>query len=173
MSTPKKAIFLIDGSHYDRLRSVLETPFDLRKLGEIACKDAPIDSAIYFRDVRDDKEEERQHSLFGWLKHNGFVVKGRAHHRDEPRERYGTNLVEMAIDGLLAADPGDHVIVMAADAKLAPLFSAFRDYGIASTLISTLSAPVTIAPSPLLLDRTDRFIDVAGILPRIALENAA
>ncbi|MBB3811506.1 hypothetical protein [Pseudochelatococcus contaminans] len=72
MSPQKQTFFLIDGSHYDRLRSVFETPFDLRKLADLASDGLAVDQAIYYRDVRDDNEAERQHSLFGWLRHNGF-----------------------------------------------------------------------------------------------------
>ena len=116
MSRQQQTIFLIDGSHYDRLRSVFETPFDLRKLAEIANNGAAIDQTIYYRDIRDDKEEERQRSLFGWLKYNGFSVKVRPC-PDEPRERYGTNLVQIAVDALLLAEPGDHVMILAGDTK--------------------------------------------------------
>lgn len=96
MSPQKQTFFLIDGSHYDRLRSVFETPFDLRKLADLASGGVAMDQAIYYRDVRDDNEAERQRSLFGWLKHNGFFLKGRTHGPGEPRERYGTNLVQIA-----------------------------------------------------------------------------
>lgn len=125
MSPQKQTFFLIDGSHYDRLRSVFESPFDLRKLADIANGSVPVDQAIYYRDLRDDAEAERQRPLFGWLKHNGFSVKGRTHGPGEPRERYGTNLVQIAVDALLLAEPGDHVMVFAGDAKLEPLMEQF------------------------------------------------
>jgi uncharacterized LabA/DUF88 family protein len=165
----QQTIFLIDGSHYDRLRSVLESPFDLGALAHIAGNGAPLDHAIYYRDVRDEQEEARQRSLFGWLKHNGFTVKGRRHSSDEPRERYGTNLVELAVDALLFTEPGDHVLILAADAKLAPLFSALRDYDIDVTLISTEDAPNTIAPARYLIENADRFLELKSIIEGIAL----
>ncbi|WP_426130836.1 NYN domain-containing protein [Pararhizobium sp. PWRC1-1] len=170
MSTKIQTILLIDGSHYDRLKSVFETPFDLRRLADFVTGGTPPDHAIYYRDVRDANEDERQRSLFGWLRHNGFTVKGRTHDRNEPRERYGTNLVEIAVDGLLLAEPGDHVVLVGGDAKLAPLLSALKEYDIRTTLVSTLGATATIAPSSLLLDLADTFIDIADILPTIALE---
>lgn len=170
MSPQKQTFFLIDGSHYDRLRSVFETPFDLGKLAELASGGVSVDQAIYYRDVRDDNEAERQRPLFGWLRHNGFSVKGRIHGLGEPRERYGTNLVQIAVDALLLAQPGDHVMALAGDAKLEPLFAALRDDEVAVTLISTLDAPATIAPAPILIEASDRFIDLAAIIEQLAVD---
>ncbi|MGH6761604.1 MAG: NYN domain-containing protein [Phyllobacterium sp.] len=169
MSRQQQTIFLIDGSHYDRLRSVFETPFDLNKLAEIANDSAAIDRTIYYRDIRDDKEEERQRPLFGWLKYNGFSVKGRTHSPDEPRERYGTNLVQLAVDALLLAESGDHVIILAGDTKLEPLLAAMRDDNIKVTLISTLDAPDTIAPAPILTEASNTFVDLATIIEQLAV----
>lgn len=169
MSPQKQTFFLIDGSHYDRLRSVFETPFDLRKLAELASDGLAVDQAFYYRDVRDDNEAERQRSLFGWLRHNGFSVRGRIHSPGEPRERYGTNLVQIAVDALLLAQPGDHVVVLASDAKLEPLFVALRDDDIKVTLISTLDAPDTITPAPILIEASDSFIDLVTIIEQLAV----
>lgn len=173
MSPQKQIFFLIDGSHYDRLRSVFETPFDLRKLADLASDGLAVDQAVYYRDVRDDNEAERQRSLFGWLRHNGFSVRGRTHSPGEPRERYGTNLVQIAVDALLLAQPGDHVVVLASDAKLEPLFVALRDDDIKVTLISTLDAPDTIAPAPILIEASDSFIDLVTIIEQLAVVKPA
>ena len=62
MSRQRQTMFLIDGSHYDRLRSVFETPFDLRKLAHTANEGSPVDQAIYYRDLRDDSEAARRRS---------------------------------------------------------------------------------------------------------------
>lgn len=169
MPGSRKTFFLIDGSHYDRLRSVLATSLNLRKIAIIASKGVAIDNAVYFRDLRDNQEAERQRPLLGWLKHNGFDIKSTTHSQREQRERYGTNLVEMAVYGLLAADCGDHVIVMAGDSKLAPLFIAYRLRGIDVTLISTLSAPAKIAPASNLLENANDFLDLAEVLSEIAI----
>jgi hypothetical protein len=48
----------------------------------------------------------------------------------EPREWCGTNLVQIAVDSPLLAEPADHVIVVAADAKLVPMFEKQRDDGV-------------------------------------------
>ena len=173
MSPQKQTFFLIDGSHYDRLRSVFEPPFDLRKLADLANGGVPVDQAVYYRDVRDDNEAERQRSLFGWLRHNGFSVKGRTHGPVEPRERYGTNLVQITVDALLLAQPGDHVMVLGSDAKLEPLFVALRDDDIRVTLISTRDAPGTIAPAPILIKASDSFVDLAMLMEQLAVGKTA
>ncbi|MBB3811526.1 NYN domain-containing protein [Pseudochelatococcus contaminans] len=100
-------------------------------------------------------------------------MKGRTHGSGEPRERYGTNLVQIAVDALLLAQPGDHVMVLAGDAKLEPLFVALRDDDIEVTLISTLDAPSTIAPAPILIEAADRFIDLATIIEQLAVAKPA
>jgi uncharacterized LabA/DUF88 family protein len=172
MSQQSKTLFLIDGSHYDRLRSVLETPFDLGKLATLVNNSTPADQMVYYRDLRDGNEAERQRSLLGWLGHNGFVVKGRTHGAAEPRERYGTNLVEIAVDALLMAEPGDHVMILASDAKLEPLLGALRDYDIKTTLISTLDAPNTIAPASILIEAAGTFVDLRSIIAQLSLDKA-
>lgn len=169
MSRQTKTLFLIDGSHYDRLRSVLETPFDLGKLATLVNNGTPADQMVYYRDLRDGNEAERQRSLLGWLERNGFIVKGRTHGAGEPRERYGTNLVEIAVDSLLMAEPGDHVLILASDAKLEPLLGALRDDDIKTTLISTLDAPNTIAPASSLIEAADTFIDLRSIIAQLSL----
>jgi uncharacterized LabA/DUF88 family protein len=170
MSRRMKTLFLVDGSHYDRLRSVLETPFDLGKLAILANDGASADHALYYRDLRDDNEAERQKPLLGWLRHNGFTVKGRTHTHSERRERYGTNLVEMVVDALRMTEPGDQVNLLASDAKLEPLLAALRQNDIRLTLISTLDAPGTIAPAPILIEAADTFIDLRTILGHLRLD---
>jgi uncharacterized LabA/DUF88 family protein len=167
-----KTLFLVDGSHYDRLRSVLETPFDLRRLAALANAGASVDQAIYYRDLRDENEVERQRSLLGWLGRNGFVVKGRIHGPGEPRERYATNLVQIAVDALLYAKTGDHVMVLAGGSKLEPLFAALRAQDVKVTLISTLDAPDKIVPAPALIEASHTFIDLRVMIGKLALEKA-
>lgn len=41
-----------------------------------------------------------------------------------PRERYGTNLVALAVDAMALARVGDTVAIMASDIKLAPVKGA-------------------------------------------------
>lgn len=170
MSHPK-SLFLVDGSHYDRLRSVFGVPFDLHKLACAANEGRFVDLAVYYRDVRDPTEAERQHPLFGWLQHNGFKVKGRTHGPDEPRERYGTNLVQMAVDALALTKPGEHVILVAGDVKLEPVLGMLRHNGIRTSLISTLDASDTIAPPALLTNAADTFVDLSGLIQHLALDN--
>jgi uncharacterized LabA/DUF88 family protein len=169
MLKKNQVLLFVDGSHYDRLRSVFEAPLDLRKLAFLAADGKSIDKAVYYRDRRDAKEEERLQGLFGWLRHNGFIVKSRRHGEGEPRERYGTNLLDMAVDALQFAHPGDSVMLIAGDGKLVPLCLALTERGVHVTLLSTLDAPVTIAPPQILLDVVDSFVEVADLLDAIAV----
>ena len=165
-----KTFFLVDGSHYDRLRSVFDARLDLPKLGLIAADGASVDRSIYFRDERDLAESSRLNGLFEWLRRHGFEVRGRAHEQGEPRERYGTNLVEIAVDALSAAGSGDRVLLLASDGKLEAMCRALKARGATVTLISTLEAPATIAPPRILLDAVDGFLDVAQILDRVVTQ---
>lgn len=157
--------FLIDGSHYDRLRSVFSTTFDLSAIGLMAFEGEPPARAIYYRDVRDSAEEDRQRPLFGWLGHNGFDVKGRRFDASArgPRERYGTNLVALAVDAMALARNGDTVAIMASDIKLAPLFKALQASGVKVVLLSTRDASVAIAAPSDLIDTADGFLDLAEV----------
>ncbi|MCA1869769.1 NYN domain-containing protein, partial [Agrobacterium genomosp. 3] len=68
------------------------------------------------------------------------------------------------------AEPGDHVMVLAGDGKLEPMFAGLRDYDIKVTLVSTMDASTTIAPPSMLIEAADTFIDVKTIIGRLALE---
>lgn len=161
-------LVFIDGSHYDRLRTALETPIDLRKLVDVAVNGRTIDQALFYRDRRDEAEAQRLKKLFDWLERNGFVVKSRRHERDEARERYGSNLIDLAIDALELSQEGDQVFIVAADKKLLPLCFALKGHGVAVTLVSTMEAPATIAPPDVLLDAVDEFVDIADVLDEVA-----
>ncbi|MDZ7875035.1 MAG: NYN domain-containing protein [Rhizobium sp.] len=172
MSRPQQTYFLVDGSHYDRLRSVFETPLNLMKLAQIVAEGSSISQLNYYRDARDGNEAERLRSLFGWLEHNGFAIKGRSHEPGDPRERYGTNLVQIAVDAILLAEPGDHLLLVAGDAKLLPMLEALRDYEIKVTLISTRNAPDTIAPPEFLIKAASEFVDLATLIEVLAVEKS-
>lgn len=161
--------FFVDGSHYDRLRGVFEGSFDLQKLAVIANNGQTVDEAVYYRDLRNRDEAVRQQGLLKWLRHHGFNVKGREHADSEPRERYGTNLIELAVDVQSFMCKGDHCIILASDAKLIPLFSALRAKGTKVSLVSTLKAPDTIAPLPVLIKETDIFFDLASIIESLMI----
>lgn len=161
--------FLIDGSHYDRLRSVFSTTFDLSALGLLAFEGKPPTRSIYYRDLRDSSEEDRQRPLFGWLGHNGFDLKGRRFDTSArgPRERYGTNLVALAVDAMALARIGDTVAIMASDIKLTPLIKALRASGVKVVLLSTREASAAIAAPSDLIDIADGFLDLAEVGERM------
>lgn len=171
-ATVPQRLFLVDGSHYDRLRSVLATPLDLIAMSSVALDGGAPSQSIYYRDVRDAQEDDRHRSFFAWLSRSGFEVKGRRYdpRTKSPRERYGTNLVNIAVDGLTLARPGDTIAIVAADIKLAPLLHALRDVGITCVLVSTCNAPQTIAPSEELVSLATRFIDLEGFRDEVALD---
>ncbi|WP_245451375.1 NYN domain-containing protein [Georhizobium profundi] len=165
-----QGIFLVDGGHYDRLKSTFATPLDLTLLRNKVLPDHPSARSIYFRDIRDASEEDRQRGLFGWLRHNRYEIKGRHFNQDAdmPRERYGTNLVELAVEALSISQPGDTVALVASDHKLEPLLRRLLASGIECILVSTLNAPKTIAPSLSLVDAASRFVDIAEFEMNIA-----
>lgn len=166
---PTRKFFLIDGSHYDRLRSVFGAPFDLNAIATLAFEGERPTRAFYYRDVRDAAEEQRQSSLFGWLSHNGFDVKGRRYDPSSStrRERYGTNLVALTVDAMALACDGDAIAIMASDIKLVPLLTELRGSGVTIVLVSTKTAKNTIAAPDELIDLADRFVDLAEIEDRL------
>lgn len=162
MSIPLKRILLIDGAHCDRLRKVLGTSIDFTALVTLLAKEGPITLAHYHRDLRDAEEADRQQRLLDWLSHHGFDVFGDDYSETEdlPKERYGTNLIGLAIDALDMAAPGDEVLLVAGDVKLVPLVEQLIDRGVAVTLVSTLHGPTSISPHDLLVSECSRLIDL-------------
>lgn len=157
-----RTVVLIDGSHVDRLRSKLGCPLDIGKLADFFGSDEVPAAVIYYRDARDMDEYTRLKRFFDWLERHGFEVRG-SHDFSEPwyqRERYGSNLVQLAIDAVEAAHHGYDIVIIAGDAKLIPLFKRLEEMKASLTLISSLSVPPSIAPSPPLIEMATEFIDL-------------
>lgn len=157
-----RTLVLIDGSHVNRLRSKLGRSIEIEKLAEFfGSKEEPA-TIIYYRDARDMAEYTRLRRFFDWLERHGFEVRG-AQNFPEPwyqRERYGSNLVQLAIDAIEAAHQGDALAVVAGDAKLIPLFQRLDEMEVPLTLISSRSVPASIAPLPPLVELAEAFIDL-------------
>lgn len=171
MDTSWRCALLVDGSHCDRLKAALECRIDLKKLRTLAASQQELVYSGYYRDLRDADEAARQGPLLTWLAHHGFAVKGRSAEDfvGMPRERYGTNLVEMAVDALRISHVVEHVALVAADAKLVPLVLAMRNGGQKVTILSTSRAPASIAVAPQLTNVADRFIDLADHVEELSM----
>lgn len=166
-----RGALLIDGSHCDRLKTALECRIDLKKLRTLAASQQELVYSGYYRDLRDADEAARQGSLLTWLTHHGFAVKGRSIEDfvGLPRERYATNLVEMAVDALRISHVVEHLALVAADAKLVPLVLAIRNSGRKVTVLSTSRGPASIAVAPQLRNVADRFIDLADHIAELSM----
>lgn len=158
----RPSLVLIDGSHVDRLRSKLGCSLDIEKLAEFFGNGDVPATIIYYRDARDMDEYMRLRRFFDWLERHGFEMRG-SQDFSEPwyqRERYGSNLVELATDAIEAAHRGEALVIIAGDAKLIPLFKRLEAMKVPLTLISSLSVPLSIAPAPPLVELADEFIDL-------------
>ncbi|QDA36300.1 NYN domain-containing protein [Paracoccus liaowanqingii] len=159
-----RTMLLIDGSHVDRLKTKLGRLIDFQKLISHFSADGVSVSAHYYRDSRDSAEQARMTRFFDWLERHAITRHG-VDDFNEPwyvRERYGTNLVALASDAIIAADEADRIVVLAGDAKLVPLLERLAKMDVTVTLISSLSVPQSIAPPPPLVELADEFIDLAN-----------
>lgn len=159
-----RTLVLIDGSHVDRLRSKLGRPLDIEKLGHFFGSAEENASIIYYRDERDVDESNRLQSFFDWLERHSFEVRGSRDFTESwyQRERYGSNLVQLAVDAIDAAYRGDALVIVAGDAKLIPLFKRLEKMNVPLTLISSLSVPASIAPPPPLVELAEDFINLTN-----------
>lgn len=158
----ERTVLLIDGSHVDRLRSKLGKTLDLEKLRGFFGTDGEPAAAIYYRDARDIDEHHRLQRFFDWLERHGIETRG-SQSFSEPwyqRERYGSNLIQLAVDALDAARDGMALAIVAGDAKLIPLFDRLEEMDVPVTLISSLAVPASIAPPPPLVELAEDFIDL-------------
>lgn len=158
----ERTVLLIDGSHVDRLRSKLGRSLDLEKLRAFFGTDGEPAGAIYYRDARDIDEHHRLQRFFDWLERHGIEMRG-SQHFAEPwyqRERYGSNLIQLAVDAMDAAHDGAALVIVAGDAKLIPLFERLEAMDTPLTLVSSLAVPPSIAPPPPLLALAEEFIDL-------------
>jgi uncharacterized LabA/DUF88 family protein len=162
MKAQGKRILLIDGAHCDRLRKALEIVIDFAALRALLAQSGSISSARYHRDLRDPEEAQRQQGFLEWLSRHDFVVLGDDNSEidDLPRERYGTNLVGLAVDAMEIARPGDEVLLIGGDIKLTPLVAALIGRGVKLSLVSTLHAPPSIAPHEHLVTQCSGFVDL-------------
>lgn len=153
-----RTVLLIDGSHVDRLRTKLGRSLDLEKL-----KASFGTKAIYYRDARDIDEHHRLERFFEWLERHGIETRGSQDFAQPwyQRERYGSNLIQLAVDAMEAAHDGASLVIVAGDAKLIPLFTRLEEMDVPVTLISSLAVPASIAPPPPLVDLAEEFIDLS------------
>lgn len=170
MSPSIKRILLVDGAHCDRLRKILGTSIDFAALLALLEQDAPIALSHYHRDLRDVEEGQRQQRFLEWLSLHGFAVIGADYSSTHnlPRDRYGTNLVGLAVDALALSQAGDELLLLAGDVKLVPLVAALTKRGVAVTLVSTLEGPASISPHDLLVSECSRFIELNDYRDAIA-----
>ncbi|WP_135451211.1 NYN domain-containing protein [Tabrizicola caldifontis] len=157
-----RTILLIDGSHVDRLRSKLGRPLDLVKLRDFFGTESTPAQAFYYRDARDIDEHHRLQRFFDWLERHGIEMRGSKDFAEPwyQRERYGSNLIQLAIDAVDAAHDGAALVIVAGDAKLIPLFKRLEDMDVPVTLVSSRAVPASIAPPPPLIDLAEDFIDI-------------
>lgn len=119
-------------------------------------------TAIYYRDARDMDEYHRLQRFFDSLGRHGIETRG-SQDFAQPwyrRERYSSNLIQLAVDALEAAHDGASLVIVAGDAKLIPRFTRLEEMDVPVTLISSLSVPASIAPPPPLVDLAEEFIDL-------------
>jgi len=162
MPASSKRILVIDGAHCDRLRKVLDTAIDFAALLALLSQSGTIAIAHYHRDLRDMEEAHRQSRFLEWLSRHGFEVVGDDYSGAEnlPKDRYGTNLVGLAIDAIRLANPGDEVLLVAGDVKLVPLVAELVERGATVTLVSTLHGPPSISPHELLVAECSGLIEL-------------
>ncbi|MFG1313154.1 NYN domain-containing protein [Xanthobacter autotrophicus] len=163
MESSTRGALLSYGSHCDLLKIALECRIYLEELRLFAARGQELVYSCNYRDLRDPDEAARQGPLLTWLSRHGFDVKGRVVEDFPrlPRERYGTNLVEMAVDALGISRAAEHIALVAADAKLVPLVLALRSGGQKVTVLSTSRGPTSIVVAPQLANVADRFVDLA------------
>ncbi|WP_167852788.1 NYN domain-containing protein [Pseudotabrizicola sediminis] len=119
-------------------------------------------TAIYYRDARDLDEHHRLQRFFEWLERHGIETRGSQDFARPwyQRERYGSNLIQLAVDAMEAAHDGASLVIVAGDAKLIPLLTRLEKMDVPVTLISSLAVPASIAPPPPLVDLAEEFIDL-------------
>lgn len=158
----ERTVLLIDGSHMERLRTKLGRSLDLGKLRDFFSNGDELAQSIFYRDARDMNEYQRLSRFFDWLDRHDFERCGASDFTEGwyQRERYGSNLVELAADAMHVAHHGAALAIMAGDAKLVPLFRRLEQMDVPVTLISSLAVPASIAPPPPLVDLAEEFIDL-------------
>lgn len=171
MDSLARCALLIDGAHYDRIRSTFDTKIDFVGLAHLLSGSDSLVDIRYYRDVRDENEFQRFFGFRTWLESNGINVVGRPDPLEAPapRQRYGTNLLQLTADACRLKASCDTLFLMASDAQLAPVITTIKDDGLRVVIVSTLFAPPSIAPHPSLIALCDKFVELRDILPEISI----
>ncbi|WP_279483350.1 NYN domain-containing protein [Aureimonas sp. SK2] len=160
-TAPGFVLVAFDGAHCDRIRKSLGIRIPFTNLLRFLVPDDKPVRAVYHRDRRDRTEAERLDGLLRHLKRKGFEVRGAGPDDmgNGPRERYGTNLVELAVAVIGLADEARRVVLVGGDRKLVPLAQALRERGTHLTVATSLAIPEVIRASPELLAEADAVVD--------------
>jgi uncharacterized LabA/DUF88 family protein len=166
-----RCALLIDGAHYDRIRTTFNTKIDFVGLAHLLSGTEEAIDIRYYRDVRDDNELERFASLRAALEWSGIDVIGRSVPLGSPapRQRYGTNLLQMVADACRLRSYCDTLFLMPSDVQLEPVIATIREEGLRVVVVSTRFAPPSIAPHQSLIASADKFVELRDILSEISL----
>lgn len=75
MADELRRILLIDGAHYDRIRSALDTNLDFERLLLELGSNGPLTETVFHRDLRNSDERKRRGRFLEWLSEIGVAVK--------------------------------------------------------------------------------------------------
>lgn len=155
-----------DGAHCDRIRKSLGVRLRFPAILDHLVPPGPVVRPVYYRDLRDETEVERQEGLLRYLDRKGFELHGAmpSEMGPGPRERCGTNLVELAVDALEASHGAERVVLVAGDRKLVSLVRAIRQGGVFVTLATALAIPEAVRASADLMAEADDVVDLTELL---------
>ena len=162
----QRVAVVFDGAHCDRMRKALDLRIQFGELLDHLVGQRQLAAAVYHRDVRDGAERKRLASFIQRLKTIGIQTCGASPEEMDPgrRERYGTNLVELAVDTLRSAAELDCAVLVAGDRKLRPLVVALQARGVHVVIATALLLPDAIVASDHLLDAADEVQDLTAFL---------
>lgn len=174
-SRPKRIAIFIEGADLEEAAHALGGAIDFRKLRGAFADRGELLRASYYALTRDESYFSGR-PLLDWLVYNGYSVREKAapDTTGQRASQYarGALGMELAIDALDLAPHVDTVVLFAGDSRFVPLVEALQRRGPRLVVVSTIrTKPALIGQD--LRRKADEFVDLADLLPRIAMEPRA
>jgi len=168
--TTRRTMAFIDGTNVYKTCRLLNFSIDYGKTAEWLRSNLDLTRVYYYTAIIDNSPGSPIRDLVTFLDHNGYTTVTKA--AKEQADRYGELVVKGNMDAEICVDilravylkQVEHVMLWSGDGDFVPLIKACQDFGVITTLVSTIQSREPVCADQL-RRQCDYFVDLAEFIP--------